>query len=149
MTNWEEIAKTIMVGKKIVDAGYVDKKEAEEYMWNVRGVWFQLDDGTRLISMRDEIMELRDLEKKLGDVLDKLAEKDERNALKREQRVEKNNNLIDTISKEAFNRYLDVQKSGQFNMFDVRAREAADLTKEQFLIIIDNYDELTDKYEGE
>ena len=54
MTNWEEIAKTIMVGKKIVDAGYVDKKEAEEYMWNVRGVWFQLDDGTRLISMRDD-----------------------------------------------------------------------------------------------
>ena len=94
-------------------------------------------------------MDLRDLEKKLGDVLDKLAEKDERNALKREQRVEKNKNLIDTISKEAFNRYLDVQKSGQFNMFDVRAREAADLTKEQFLIIIDNYDELTDKYEGE
>ena len=91
-------------------------------------------------------MDLRDLEKKLGDVLDKLAEKDERNALKREQIVEKNKNLIDTISKEAFNRYLDVQKSGQFNMFDVRAREAADLTKEQFLIIIDNYDELTDKY---
>ena len=54
MTNWEEIAKTIMVGKKIVDAGYVDKKEAEEYMWNVRGVWFQLDDGTRLICMRDD-----------------------------------------------------------------------------------------------
>ena len=94
-------------------------------------------------------MDLRDLEKKLGDVLDKLAEKDERNALKREQRVEKNKNFIDTISKEAFNRYLDVQKSGQFNMFDVRAREAADLTKEQILIIIDNYDELTDKYEGE
>ena len=54
MTNWEELAKTIMVGKKIVDAGYVDKEEAEAYMWNVRGVWFQLDDGTRLICMRDD-----------------------------------------------------------------------------------------------
>ena len=54
MTNWEEIAKTIMVGKKIVDAGYIDKIEAETYLWNNRGVWFQLDDGTRLICMRDD-----------------------------------------------------------------------------------------------
>ena len=91
-------------------------------------------------------MDLRDLEKKLEDVLDKAAKKDDRNVLKREQRVEKNKGLINTISKEVFNRYLDVQKSGQFNMFDVRARQAAGLSKEQFLTIIDNYDELEDKY---
>ena len=49
MTNWEEIAKTVMLGKKIVDVGYIDKIEAETYLWHNRGVWFQLDDGTRLI----------------------------------------------------------------------------------------------------
>ena len=54
MTNWEEIAKTVMLGKKIVDVGYIDKIEAETYLWHNRGVWFQLDDGTRLICMRDD-----------------------------------------------------------------------------------------------
>ena len=54
MTNWEEIAKTVMLGKKIVDVGYIDKIEAETYLWYNRGVWFQLDDGTRLICMRDD-----------------------------------------------------------------------------------------------
>lgn len=54
MTNWEDIAKTIMLNKKIVDVGYIDKKEAKDYMWNARGVWFQLNDGTRLICMRDD-----------------------------------------------------------------------------------------------
>ena len=53
-TDWTEIAKTVMLGKKIVKVGYISKEEAEEYMWNVRGVWFQLDDGTRLICMKDD-----------------------------------------------------------------------------------------------
>ena len=53
-SKWEETAKLIMKGKKIVDVGYISKEEAEDYMWNVRGVWFQLDDGTRLICMRDD-----------------------------------------------------------------------------------------------
>ena len=51
---WDGIAKTIMKGKKIVDVGYISKHEAKEYMWYNRGVWFQLDDGTRLICMRDD-----------------------------------------------------------------------------------------------
>ena len=51
---WDETAKTIMKGKKIVDVGYINKHEARKYMWNSRGVWFQLDDGTRLICMRDD-----------------------------------------------------------------------------------------------
>jgi|TARA_R110000824_G_scaffold9859_4_gene43645 hypothetical protein len=51
---WDGIAKTIMKGKKIVDVGYIDKSEAEHYAWHNRGVWFQLDDGTRLICMRDD-----------------------------------------------------------------------------------------------
>ena len=51
---WDETAKLIMKGKTIIDVGYISKEEAEDYMWNVRGVWFQLDDGTRLICMRDD-----------------------------------------------------------------------------------------------
>jgi hypothetical protein len=51
---WDGIAKTIMKGRKIVDVGYINKHEAKKYMWNSRGVWFQLDDGTRLICMRDD-----------------------------------------------------------------------------------------------
>ena len=51
---WDETAKLIMKGKTIVDVGYIDKSEAEHYAWFNRGVWFQLDDGTRLICMRDD-----------------------------------------------------------------------------------------------
>ena len=51
---WDSVAKTIMEGKKIVDVGYISKHEAKKYMWYSRGVWFQLDDGTRLICMRDD-----------------------------------------------------------------------------------------------
>ena len=51
---WDETAKTIMKGKKIVEVGYISKEEAKDYMWYNRGVWFQLDDGTRLICMRDD-----------------------------------------------------------------------------------------------
>ena len=51
---WDSIAKTIMKGNKIVDVGYINKHEAKKYMWSSRGVWFQLDDGTRLICMRDD-----------------------------------------------------------------------------------------------
>ena len=51
---WDETAKLIMKGKKIVKVGYISKEEAKDYMWYSRGVWFQLDDGTRLICMRDD-----------------------------------------------------------------------------------------------
>ncbi len=51
---WDETAKTIMKGRKIIDTGYISKDEAKKYMWHSRGVWFQLDDGTRLICMRDD-----------------------------------------------------------------------------------------------
>ena len=51
---WDETAKLIMKGKKIVDTGYISKDEAKKYMWHSRGIWFQLDDGTRLICMRDD-----------------------------------------------------------------------------------------------
>jgi len=54
MTNWTKVAKTVLKGKKIIDVGYINKEEAKDYMWHSRGVWFELDDGTRLICMRDD-----------------------------------------------------------------------------------------------
>ena len=53
-TNWADIAKTVLLGKKIVAVDYIDKKEADNYMWNYRGVSFILDDGTRVITMADD-----------------------------------------------------------------------------------------------
>ena len=53
------------------------------------------------------------------------------------------------ISKEQFQQYRDVQDGGMFNMFDPNARACTDLTKNEWVSIIKNYDELSDKYEGE
>ena len=53
-TNWDKIAKAVLRGKKIVDAGYIDRKEAKLYTWNSRGIYFMLDDGTKCIVMRDD-----------------------------------------------------------------------------------------------
>ena len=53
-TNWTDIAKTVLLGKKIVRVEYIGKNEALDYMWDKRGVSFVLDDGTRIIAMRDD-----------------------------------------------------------------------------------------------
>ena len=53
-TDWNDVAKTIMLGKKIVRVGYISKDEAADYMWNSRGIYFILDDGTKCIVMRDD-----------------------------------------------------------------------------------------------
>ena len=53
------------------------------------------------------------------------------------------------ISKEQFQQYRNVQDEGMFNMFDPNARACTDLTKNEWISIIKNYDELSDKYEGE
>jgi hypothetical protein len=53
------------------------------------------------------------------------------------------------ITKEQFEQYLEVQKSGMYNMLDDRARLMTELTKEEYLTIIMNYDELSKKYENE
>ena len=48
-----------------------------------------------------------------------------------------------------FMKYLDVQKSGVTNMFDVRNVMAlTGLSKEQIIYIMENYSELKDKYDG-
>ena len=53
------------------------------------------------------------------------------------------------ISKEQFKEYTDVQNTGMFNMFDPNARACTDLSKNEWIDIMKNYDELSDKYEGE
>ena len=53
-TDWDKVAKTVLLGKKIVRVEYIDNKEAKDYMWNNRGVSFILDDGTRIITMSDD-----------------------------------------------------------------------------------------------
>ena len=46
-----------------------------------------------------------------------------------------------------FMKYLDVQKSGVTNMFDVRNVMAlTGLSKEQIIYIMENYSELEEKY---
>jgi hypothetical protein len=51
---WNKQAKKVLLGKKIVQVKYVDSEEAEKYMWYLRPVSFTLDDGTRLVVMRDD-----------------------------------------------------------------------------------------------
>ena len=54
--------------------------------------------------------------------------------------------LADTIITDArllaFARYVKVQRSGRFNMLDPRARQAASLTEEEHVFILDNYEAL-------
>ena len=54
-----------------------------------------------------------------------------------------------TISKEQFQEYRDIQDSGMYNMFDPNARAATSLSKPEWMHILSNYDDLSDKYEGE
>ena len=55
LTNrWNKQAKKVLLGKKIIQVKYVDTEEAEKYMWGSRPISFTLDDGTRLIVMRDD-----------------------------------------------------------------------------------------------
>ena len=46
------------------------------------------------------------------------------------------------ITEEDFKEYKRVQQSGMFNMFDPRAREMTNLSKEQWIRIIKEYDKL-------
>ena len=53
------------------------------------------------------------------------------------------------ITKDKWESYRWVQKSGMYNMFDPNAREMTELTKNEWLYIMKNYSELETKYEGE
>lgn len=49
--------------------------------------------------------------------------------------------MID-ITKEKFDEYKTVQKSGMFNMFDPKAREMTSLTKDEWVTIMQDYEKL-------
>ena len=51
------------------------------------------------------------------------------------------------ISKKEFEKYRYVQDSGLYNMLDPRARNMTTLSREQWISIMRNYDELKTKYE--
>lgn len=49
-------------------------------------------------------------------------------------------------SKEAFERYVKVQKSGELNMLDKRVQWAAHIKEREHLYIIEHYSELSEEY---
>ena len=53
------------------------------------------------------------------------------------------------ITKDKWESYIWVQKSGLYNMFDPNARAMTELTKQEWVHIMGNYSELETKYEGE
>ena len=50
------------------------------------------------------------------------------------------------VSREDFQEYKNVQESGDYNMFDPRAREMTDLSKDQWIDIIKNYSKYREMY---
>ena len=50
------------------------------------------------------------------------------------------------VTEQDFLDYLEVQESGEFNMFDPNARATAGLEKDVWLAIMGNYDELAKEY---
>ncbi len=50
------------------------------------------------------------------------------------------------ITRSEFRQFAEVRKSGLYNMFDPKAREMTDLTKEQWVEIMKQYSELENKY---
>ena len=51
---WNDKAEEVLLKRRITHVEYISTEEAKDYMWYNIGVWFQLDDGTRLICMRDD-----------------------------------------------------------------------------------------------
>ena len=54
-------------------------------------------------------------------------------------------NMID-ITKEKFDEYVTVQRSGMFNMFDPQARAMTTLTKEEWVKIMQEYKKLDEAW---
>lgn len=50
------------------------------------------------------------------------------------------------ITKEKFDEYVTVQKSGMFNMFDPRAREMTTLSKDEWVTIMREYEKLSEAW---
>ena len=52
--HWTEKANQLLVGAKIVRVSYLSEAEAEEMMWNSRGLVIELDNGQVLLPMADD-----------------------------------------------------------------------------------------------
>jgi len=52
------------------------------------------------------------------------------------------------ITKDEWNAYREVQDSGMYNMFSPEAIRESGLDKETYLVIVTNYSELEEKFEG-
>lgn len=51
---WNKVAEKMLLGRQIVRVEYMGKKECERYMWYNRPITFILDNGTRVIAMKDD-----------------------------------------------------------------------------------------------
>lgn len=51
---WNEIAKKILLNKKIVEVRYLTEEESESIGWNSCSVFIVLDDGTQIVACRDD-----------------------------------------------------------------------------------------------
>ena len=54
MDRWEQIARQLLLNKKIVDVRYLTKEEAEDLGWDERVVAFQTEDGLWFFPSRDD-----------------------------------------------------------------------------------------------
>jgi len=52
-TFWTDIAKEVLLGRKIVDVRYMTDDEAEDLGWSYRPVVFHLDDGNLIFASCD------------------------------------------------------------------------------------------------
>ena len=53
-TYWTDIAKTQLLGKKIVEVRYLSQEEADDLGWEERCVVIHLDDGNMIYPSRDD-----------------------------------------------------------------------------------------------
>lgn len=58
---------------------------------------------------------------------------------------EKENNMVE-VTQEDFLQYKKVQESGMFNMFDPQARQMTNLSKEQWVKIMQEYKKLNESW---
>jgi hypothetical protein len=52
------------------------------------------------------------------------------------------------VSNDQFKQFEDVRNEGLFNMFDPQARDLTDLTKDEWIEIMNNYDLLKKRYKA-
>lgn len=51
---WTDMAKEVLLGKKIVGVRYMTNREAESFGWDSRGIVFFLEDNTFVFTQADD-----------------------------------------------------------------------------------------------